>query len=302
MSDFQKEQKRGFFYQIKTAVARPSEYPSLARLAGGRTAGFVFLFTFFYMFVILIIPYLSAMIGSHGLRDYVREYLPDFTISAGRLHMEDTFRYNSGDVYVYADGNAEYFGEDMVQILREEGYEKIALFARNNFIMYSGGSIQSSSYYGIGSFSRDDIFRFLPYFHVIMAIAAVIIYIFFFAGYFFSALIYGVLGIIVQSIMRITLPFGILYKLAVYSMVTPHLLRAAVSILPVHLPQLSGICRLITCLYLVFGIKYCKDQFGNSRFTGQSGPYYGSNPAGNAPHGNAPYGNAPYGNPWDRQQ
>ena len=98
------------------------------------------------------------MITSHGFQDYVTEYLPDFTISAGTLHMDDTFRYNSpGDVYVYADSSTEYFEEDMVHILREEGYRKIALFARSNFIMYSDGSLQSSSYYGIGSFSREDI-------------------------------------------------------------------------------------------------------------------------------------------------
>uniref|UniRef100_UPI003AB33B9C DUF1189 domain-containing protein n=1 Tax=Eisenbergiella sp. TaxID=1924109 RepID=UPI003AB33B9C len=308
MSNMQNEEKKGFFSQIKTAVAKPSGYPSLSRLGGGRAAGFVFLFTFLYMLVILVIPYIFTMITSHGFQDYVTEYLPDFTISAGTLHMDDTFRYNSGDVYVYADSSTEYFEEDMVHILREEGYRKIALFARSNFIMYSDGSLQSSSYYGIGSFSREDILRFLPYLHLIMAIVAIVFYIFLFAGYFFSALIYGVLGIIVQSIMRITLPFGAIYKLALYSMVTPHLLKAVNSLLPFNIPRITWLCRLITCLYLVFGIKYCKDQFAAGQFTGQGGPWYGANPSGNVPYGNGygngnsygngnPYGgSAPYGN------
>lgn len=298
MSNIQNEEKKGFFSQIKTAVAQPSGYPSLSRLGGGRAAGFVFLFTFLYMLVILVIPYVFTMITSHGFQDYVTEYLPDFTISAGTLHMDDTFRYNSGDVYIYADSNTDYFEEDMVHILREEGYRKIALFSRSNFILYSDGSLQSSSYYGIGSFSRDDILRFLPYIHMIMAIVAVVFYIILFAGYFFSALIYGVLGIIVQSIMRITLPFGVIYKLALYSMVTPHLLKAVNSLLPFSIPQITWICRLITCLYLVFGIKYCKDQFVPGQFSGQGGPYYGGNPYGNVPYGNGnPYGgSAPYGN------
>ena len=133
----------------------------------------------------------------------------------------------------------------MVHILREEGYRKIALFARSNFIMYSDGSLQSSSYYGIGSFSREDILRFLPYLHLIMAIVAIVFYIFLFAGYFFSALIYGVLGIIVQSIMRITLPFGAIYKLALYSMVTPHLLKAVNSLLPFNIPRITWLCRCV---------------------------------------------------------
>lgn len=69
------------------------------------------------MLVILVIPYIFTMITSHGFQDYVTEYLPDFTISAGTLHMDDTFWYNSGDVYVYADSSTEYFEEDMVHIL-----------------------------------------------------------------------------------------------------------------------------------------------------------------------------------------
>ena len=47
MSNMQNEEKKGFFSQIKTAVAKPSGYPSLSRLGGGRAAGFVFLFTFY---------------------------------------------------------------------------------------------------------------------------------------------------------------------------------------------------------------------------------------------------------------
>ena len=58
MSNMQNEEKKGFFSQIKTAVAKPSGYPSLSRLGGGRAAGFVFLFTFLYMLVILVIPYI----------------------------------------------------------------------------------------------------------------------------------------------------------------------------------------------------------------------------------------------------
>ena len=42
MSNVQNEEKKGFFSQIKTAVAKPSGYPSLSRLGGGRAAGFVF--------------------------------------------------------------------------------------------------------------------------------------------------------------------------------------------------------------------------------------------------------------------
>ena len=56
MSNVQNEEKKGFFSQIKTAVAKPSGYPYLSRLGGGRAAGFVFLFTFLYMLVILVIP------------------------------------------------------------------------------------------------------------------------------------------------------------------------------------------------------------------------------------------------------
>ena len=91
-----------------------------------------------------------------------------------------------------------------------------------------------------------------------MAIVAIVFYIFLFAGYFFSALIYGVLGIIVQSIMRITLPFGAIYKLALYSMVTPHLLKAVNSLLPFNIPRITWLCRLITCLYLVLALNTAK--------------------------------------------
>jgi hypothetical protein len=246
------QQKLNFFEQIYTAVIKPKQYYRLTKISGGRLTGFVFLFTFIIS-LFTIIPMFYNVMGPNGFTQYVREDFPEFEMSNGELYVAQSYEHDDGHTYVLVDTNVDWF--DLSDV--DESYDQVILVSRTNIISYQSGRTQVFDFSDLQglNFDNDVINAIIPFLYVILIVAAVFIYLFMVAGYYFTSLLYSLLGLVINSANHINLKYAALFKTAIYSKVTISILYALIDLTPLELPGLVryGVAILATCAYVVFG-------------------------------------------------
>lgn len=245
--------KMNFFQQIYYAVIKPKQYYRLTKVSGGRLTGFVFLFTLIIS-LFTIIPMFNALIGPNGFTQYLRDDFPDFEMNNGELYVSGVYEYEDDDTYIYINTEYNEFSFDDI----DRSYNQVMLISRSNMIHYqSYGRLQETDFSDLRgiSFDNETIEALLPFLYVILVVIAIFIYLFTVGGYYLSALLYSLVGLVTSSSSQAGLTYFTLFKTAVYSKVTSSILFALVGITPLHLPGYArlGISVLITCAYVVFG-------------------------------------------------
>ena len=71
------------------------------------------------------------------------------------------------------------------------------------------------------------------------------------------ALINGVLGLILNSLMGGSLPFGSLFKIGLHAQTTSTLARLLTAFLPFGIPLVGILLAIVTSVYTYFGVKAC---------------------------------------------
>jgi hypothetical protein len=251
------DNKLGFFAQIYYAVSRPNKYYRLTRVSGGRLTGFVFLFIFIIS-LFTIIPVSFDLAGPNGLTQILKNNLPEFTLSDGELYVADRYEETEEGTYILVDTSIDQFSYDDLDQLRDR-YDQVILVSRTNvFISQSYGKIQELDFANLIGVTIDNsiINVIIPFIYLILIIVAVIIYLFMVGGYFFSSLLYSLLGLIVSSISHADLSYARIFKTAVYGKVASAILFAMLRITPISMPGLlrNGISILLTCAFVVYGI------------------------------------------------
>lgn len=244
--------KLNFFQQIKYAVMKPLQYFRLTRITGGRVIGFVFLFALIIS-LFDIVPSLYNFVGPNGITNYLHEDLPAFEMSNGELYVDGQYEEDDGRTYMLIDTTVDKFSKDDVNDL----YDQVLLISKTNAIMYQVGNYQDYQFsqYKTLSFDNEILDKLLPLFYLIVALVVIFTYLFTVGGYFFTALLYSLVGLIVSSITHANLKYAAIYKTAIYGKVTASILIAILSIIPIYIPGLvfKGISILITCAYVVYG-------------------------------------------------
>ncbi len=245
--------RMNFFQQIYYAIIKPKQYYRLTKVSGGRLTGFVFLFTLIIS-LFTIIPMFNALVGPNGFTQYLRDDLPDFEMSNGELYVSGVYEYEDNHTYIYINTEYNEFNFDDI----DRSYDQVMLISRNNMIHYqSYGRLQETDFSDLRVISIDNetIEALIPFLYGILVIVAIFIYLFTVAGYYLSALLYSLVGLVTSSSSRAGLTYFTLFKTAIYSKVTSSILFALVEITPIILPRYArfGISVLITCAYVVFG-------------------------------------------------
>jgi Protein of unknown function (DUF1189). len=244
--------KLSFFEQIRYAITKPMQYYRLTRTSGGRLTGFVFLFVLFTS-LFTILPMFYAAIGPNGFMQYLREDLPAFDMTNGELSVDGRYEQDNGNTYVLVDTSVqEYTSTDI-----REYYDQVILVSKTNIVEYQFGRIQTINFSDLRGFHFDNgiITALMPFLYFILVFVAIFIYAFFAGAYFFTALLYSVIGMIVAAIAHAEMKFALLFKTAIYGKVTASILVAIVSIIPLPIPGfiIKGIAIIITCTYVVYG-------------------------------------------------
>jgi hypothetical protein len=243
-----------FFEQIYYAIFKPGKYYRLTRISGGRLAGFVFLLVLITS-LFSIIPIIYSLAGPNGITKLLREDLPEFELKNGELNINERFESNDGTTYILIDTDTHEFTPDYI----DNSYRQVILVSRTNLISYRPyGRIQQIFFSDLAGITLNNriLNALIPFFYLFLLFMGIFIYLFMAGAYFFTALLYSLLGLFVSSIRHVGLTYAAVYKTAVYSKVTISLLYALLDVTPLAIPGFikSIITILVTIVYVVFGI------------------------------------------------
>ncbi|MDD3174499.1 MAG: DUF1189 family protein, partial [Herbinix sp.] len=136
-------------------------------------------------------------------------------------------------------------------------YDRVILVSKTNIVNYQMGRTQiiKFSEFGPLHFDNNIINSLLPFIYLIFFILAILIYVFEVGAYFFAALLYSLVGLIVSALSHANLRYATVFKTAIYGKVTVSILYALLNIIPITIPGyfISGLSILITCAYVVYG-------------------------------------------------
>ncbi|MDF2942386.1 MAG: hypothetical protein K0S01_1244 [Herbinix sp.] len=246
--------KMNFFEQIFYAVIKPKQYYRLTKVSGGRLTAFVFLFLFIIS-LFTILPMLNSTIGPSGFFRTFQKDLPDFELSNGELYVSERFENDDDNVYVLIDSNVERFEYEDIN----KEYNQVVLVSRTNCLNYqSYGKLQEINFADLRGFHFDNkaLAALIPFVYPLLFLVAILIYLFLVAAYYFTALLYSLVGLFVSSISHANLTYATIFKTAIYSKVTIRILYALLDVTSLDLPGYlrNSIAIFVTGAYVVFGI------------------------------------------------
>lgn len=248
--------KKNFFWQLKIALLKPTQYYQFSKISGGRLIGFVFLFILLTS-LLSILPDSVSLLKSANITKVLDENVPDFKLSHGELQMERRYDHYDGFTHVVIDASVDSFTFDDINT----SYDSEILVSKTNAIYYQPNRTQEIKFSDLGNitFDKSMILAFAPLIYVIFFLAFILIYLFNTGFYFATALLYSLVGLIVVHAAHIKLPYSRIYKISIYSkvcatlisLVLPIILRFTSLNLRGYYITLIGI--VVTCSYVVYG-------------------------------------------------
>lgn len=248
-------QKVGFFHQIAYAIAKPKKYTDLTKVSTGRLTGFVFLFILITTIVSFCLPLMVNEITGKGFGDIIENYVPDFEFKNGTLELYETTNVKENSNVFIADTSIESFSSEDLDSYPSR-YTSIVLISKTNMLIYNNGSINRFVFADYSGFhlTKEILLTFVPMVYGIIAFVTVILYLAYVAIYFLTSLLYSLIGMLMQKTIGINLPFGYLFRIAIYSKVTMLIIRTLLDMFGYGLPFKFYISVAVTCAYMMFAL------------------------------------------------
>ena len=246
------------FSELFYSFSGVKKYPEFLKNKKGK----VFLYTVLVVFLFTLISQLLTIPNVMDFVDETQEALlefPDFQMESGKLEMEESFYFDEGDVLVMIESEYgayinDYYTSDWYDIL--EDYESVIIMDETTILLKNDGTIDIYDYPAEFSLNRDDVYGMIDYVYIFVAIYLVFAFIFSLIGYFLTALLVALVGMIMCSFMNQKLTFGQLYLLSLYAKTLPHLIKGLLKLIGINFFGYSIIGFAIACVYLGFAIHH----------------------------------------------
>lgn len=275
----EKVEKIGFFKRLFIAIFKPSEYDKLStqktRKAIGTIVGLSFLQTIVLiaLLVLMIMNLSSVVIQKIAL-------IPDFTVSKDGLNMqmEAPIVYKTEDSLglIIIDSNKtieELKKQYSSDIFSATDY---ILIAKDEAIARSATKKENLNYSEILEnkvFTKQQIIdeckkamsttEFKTTIIIIAIIIVLIIFLYFIISNIINALIFSVIALIVCNIQNKKIRYKRLFNISVYATVTTIILSILQIATFIIIPYYIFIKAIIVTVYIIYGIKNCKNDGEN---------------------------------------
>lgn len=195
-----------------------------------------------YVLIAVVGPLAAVMVPAGGMERLMEDVVPDFALEDGHLWMEEPIEYSQyagyqGGIYVKIDtGNPITDEITDVDLLV---FDKAVVMDADNAIIKTEGEVLRTSFADLdfGNWTREEVLtELLPLIKMIMWMVVAILILFCVIGFFLGALFTAGIGAIIGSIMKYSLSFGDLYKLAVHARTVPLLIMIVLAWLPLYVP------------------------------------------------------------------
>lgn len=265
------------FKEMILSVYSIESYKQFLQNRKGKVFGFGATFMAFYFLITLLIPSLVSILSPTGGIHRFVENIPDFELSNGVLWVDGVYEYDEGGNYVLVDTDPDYVFYDFDEIepyFRD--YTSVILLDSEKIFVKSDGQVQGMYFSDLGKgfeFSKKDISGFAPWAYVLYVMFMISAYIWMTALYFFGVLFVALIGMAVASVMKCRMTFGQLYLLGIYSRTLPLIIKAVLSLLPIHFPPYIVVNFAISASILITVVNHINKQSQQPTGYNTQGPY-----------------------------
>lgn len=259
---YQQPQKAPNIFQQFAFSFVPPKYSGLTKVKIGSMIGFVVLLTL--LATILQFIWFSLAFAVVMNPKTLEENLPEFSIKNGELSISEEVILDQDRMLIYITDEQDLFTYEDAKTLTNKGYTQVILVGKKNFALMQNGQFQEAKYKDFGkdfSLDRDWLINeLIPIVWVCIAIG----FVFYFVGrvfwYFFCAVIYLLIGLIICAVMNKKIPAGALYRTAVYAKVPVFVVTLLLTLIPFignGFLTLAG--PIATIVFMVFAIQKLPD-------------------------------------------
>jgi len=253
MNENYQEETVNFWEQFPLSFM-PQKYGKLVHATKGQMIGFITLF----MLIITIVLAGKFYIVSVPEMNTFFEQCPEFSLANGTLELEKDYELAQDDLYICASDSIEDVEMSDVQDLQEEyGYSQILIVGKKNLVFYNNGQYQTAKFSDFGNLKIDRNFvvnDLANMINVIVGIGFACYFVFGTLMFFFFALWYFLVMIIVSKIFKREVENGYLYKTCVYGKVFMVVVATLISLLPISITIPTYGRTMITLGFLVFAL------------------------------------------------
>ncbi|NLK21495.1 MAG: DUF1189 domain-containing protein [Epulopiscium sp.] len=228
-------EKTGFFSKILKSITDFKMYPLIIKESVGRAIGYLVLLSLIIGLLGCIKPiYLTNKVIDMAVKTFESE-IPYFNLSNGELTVEDEMPM------VFEQGSQIIIIDTTNQIdkgILNDYYQGFILY-KNSMINKQGPQYQEIKYTDLGNleFDRDSIKAFMPKLkYIIIPIIIVFVILGAVLGKLFSSLIVSILGLIVNAISKGNLKYDGIYKIGIYSLTLPSIIKLVIKQIPIRIP------------------------------------------------------------------
>lgn len=237
----------------------PPKYGSLARVKVGSMIGFVVLLTLLATVLSAVKFFIDFSLIGNSL-DFMDD-IPDFGVKKGSFFIDEEYVFDEGDLFVYLTDEIDEFTYGDVDYAKELGYSQIMLVGRDKISILNNGQYREIRFKDI-NLSEDITINkewvtetLIPFLSILIAVGYVVFFIFRTLWYFFCAMLYFLVALVVAAIMQRKVSAGALYRTAVYSKVLMFVVGTILGLLPfVHISVPGIVNIVITIAFMSFAI------------------------------------------------
>lgn len=256
------------------ALVKPKEFVNLAYRRVGKMVGYTFLTILLVFLLCTVLPMQIEKVNVvTDLTDIMDSSIPEFELQEnGKLTIDDGKHfsivaegkfvwYDTSVTHLSIDEKSEEFVGNYItdqEALQTENCNQLMFFSQDNLVNFQNGKWTEFSWadlmrgLNITSFSKADLYEHIPgWYQFILTVGYVFIYLGDLINVFFMGLIWGLVGLIMNAILKGYYSYGYLYRMAVYIQLPMLAVRQLLlNLSPLNGGSVAWICRGFIVLYV----------------------------------------------------
>ncbi|MGE5557581.1 MAG: DUF1189 domain-containing protein [Bacillota bacterium] len=238
--------------QVTASVT--GKYRDLHKLSTGKAFLYLFLFTIVFGGIGLIRPMIFLKNGIEKIKSWYGTNVPEFFLEKGELTVdaEMPIQYKQDDVLIMIDTS----GKTDPSIL--EGYKQGFWIGKDRFVTKQNSfEKREYSYKEMGPLRLDKktVQEWLPFLNYFLYAFAFFAMIFYFVGQMISAWLVAIAASLFGRPAGLKITFGEIYKLGIFALTLPMIIRCAVDLSGVEVPSFYLIYLGVGIFHMITGLR-----------------------------------------------
>lgn len=239
------------FAEIRYSLSSPASYAGFRKNRAGKTFLYGALLTVIYVLAVMILPLAFEVAGQEGIKNWVKNGIPEFVLEDGKLWTEEPMEYANMMVYLKVDTSCPVTQE----ISKSEllAFDQAVVIDAEHILAKAEGKTVTIPLSDLGiSYMDREVLLQEAFPRLYGFLGGLVFLMFWFSGflYFGGSLVTAFIGWGIAFVMRCRISFGDLYKLAIHAGTAALLLKMIYAFIPVIIPFFDLITLLVSAAYM----------------------------------------------------